>query len=156
MSNAKAGQVAKQQAMGAGGGLPPEILADLREIYLQGVRADLAALDGLLEDLSTGRRGWADFVERVRRVVHNVKGQGSSFGYPLMTEIGESLHALLRQAPERASPAVRRVIEAHVACLHGVIDSDIDGDPGPEGRRLVERLRALTGRVAAEPGSALS
>ena len=156
MSNAKAGQVAKQQPLSTGGGLPPEIMADLREIYLQGVRADLAALDALLEDLSARRRSWAEIVERLRRITHNVKGQGSSFGYPLMTEIGESLHALLRQAPEQATPTAARVIEAHVNCLHRVIENDIDGDPGPEGRQVVERLRALTGRVVAESQSSLS
>ena len=152
MPNAKAGQVAKQQPLG--GGLPPDVLADLREIYLQGVRADLAALDALLEDLGARRRSWTEVVERLRRITHNVKGQGSSFGYPMMTEIGESLHALLRQAPDQATPAAERVIEAHVTCLHRVIDNDIDGEPGPEGRQVVERLRALAGRILAENQSA--
>ncbi len=156
MPNAKAGQVAKQQPPSAGGGLPPEILADLREIYLQGVRADLAALDALLEDLSLGRRSWSEVVERLRQITHNVKGQGSSFGFPLMTEIGESLHALLRQAPEQSTPTAARVIEAHVTCLHRVIENDIDGEPGPEGRQVVERLRALTGRIVAETPSSPS
>ena len=150
MPNAKAGQVANQEPPSAGGGLPPEILADLREIYLQGVRGDLAALDALLEDMSLGRRSWAEIVERLRRITHNIKGQGTSFGFPLMTEIGESLHALLREAPEQSTPAAARVIEAHVTCLHRVIENDIDGEPGPEGRQVVERLKSLTDRAVAE------
>ena len=150
MPDTKAGQVAKQQPLSAGGGLPPDILADLREIYLQGVRGDLAALDALLEDLNLGRRSWAEIVDRLRQIIHNVKGQGTSFGFPLMTEIGNSLHALLRQAPERRTPGVARVIGAHVTCLHRVIDNDIDGEPGPEGRQVVERLQALTDRVVTE------
>ena len=156
MPDAKAGQVAKPQPLAAGGGLPPEILADLREIYLQGVRADLVALDTLLEDLDQRRRSWAEVVERLRQITHNVKGQGSSFGYPLMTEIGDSLHALLRRAPEQATATAARVIEVHVTCLHRVIENDIDGEPGPEGRRLVERLRALTGRVVSDTPASLS
>ncbi len=154
MPDSKAGPVAKQEPHGTSRGLSREMEADLRQIYLQGVRADLAALDALLADLSQQRRAWTEIVEGLRRVTHNVKGQGSSFGYPLMTEIGESLHALLRQAPDQATPDAERVIEAHVACLRRVIDNDIDGEPGPEGRQVVERLRALAGRILAENQSA--
>jgi len=156
MPDVKAGQVAKQGSLGEGRGLSSQMLAELREIYLQGVRADLTALDALLEDLSLDRRSWTEVIERLRRVTHNIKGQGSSFGYPLMTEIGGSLHELLRQAPDRPTPAAARVIEAHVTCLRRVIDNDIDGEPGPEGRRLVERLRALTGRIVSAGSTALS
>ncbi len=156
MPDSKAGPVAKQEPHGTSRGLSREMEADLRQIYLQGVRADLAALDALLADLSQQRRAWTEIVEGLRRVTHNVKGQGSSFGYPLMTEIGGSLHDLLRQAPDRPSQTVVRVIEAHVTCLHRVIADGIDGEPGSQGRLLVERLRALTGRVVSRDPSGLS
>ena len=156
MPDSKAGPVAKQESHSGSQGLSSEMQSDLQQIYLQGVRADLAALDALLADLSQERRAWPEILEGLQRVTHNVKGQGSSFGYPLMTEIGGSLHNLLRQAPDRPSPAVVRVIETHVTCLQRVIAEEIDGEPGPQGQRLVERLRALTGRVISTDPTALA
>ena len=147
MAKAEAGLSDELEPLGFGGRLSDEALAELRAAYLSGVRQDLANLDGLLADLKQGRRSWPDSLFRLREVVHNIKGQGTSFGFPLMTEIGESLHRLLQQSPGDASEGTKVVIAAHVACLRRIIEAEVDGDGGPTARQLLDRLQALSQRA---------
>lgn len=149
-----------ERPLGEAGRLSPELLEELRIAYLESVRGDLEALDSLTEDLLQDRRPWRESLERLRRVVHNIKGQGASFGYPLMTELGESLHQLLRDAPGAERPAAvseaKEVIQLHVLCLRRVIEGDLKGEPDAKGQSLVERLTALSRRVTgvkAGPGT---
>src|SRR3982750_2932729 len=52
-------------------------------------------------------------VKEIYGMAHNLKGQGSSFGYPLITRIGQSLCQLTRR--ERAfSDADLGIIQAHL------------------------------------------
>ena len=147
MTNAEVGRAGAPNPLGLTKPLAPEVLQELRETYLSGVRSDLDALDHLLEELERGERSWPDSLFRLREVVHNIKGQGSSFGFPLMTEIGESLHRLLQKSPGEATPAAMAVIGAHNACLRRVIEAGIEGDGGPKAQSLLSRLRSLTLRV---------
>ena len=147
MAKAEAGLAEEPESLGFGGRLSPEALAELRVAYLSGVRQDLGALESLLEDLEQGRRSWPDSLFRLREVVHNIKGQGTSFGFPLMTEIGESLHRLLQLSPGDASAGTKAVMAAHVACLRRVIDAGVEGEGGPKAKLLLERLQALALRA---------
>lgn len=144
-----------ERPLGEAGRLSPELLEELRTAYLESVSGDLEALDSLTEDLLQDRRPWREGLDRLRRVVHNVKGQGASFGYPLMTDVGESLHHLLRNAPAASRPAAvseaKEVIRLHVLCLRRVIEGDLRGEPEAKGQLLVQRLKALSGRIAGTP-----
>ena len=87
----------------------------------------------------------------IRRAAHNFKGLGGSFGYDLVTEIGDSLSRLLRHA-ETVQPRVTEVADAHVAAITRVVDEGLTGDGGDAGRRLLADLAARTESVlAADP-----
>ncbi len=149
MAKAEAGLAEEPESLGFGSRLSPEALAELRAAYFSGVRKDLEALEGLVDDLQQDRRSWPDSLFRLREVVHNIKGQGTSFGFPLMTEIGESLHLLLQKSPGEASAKVRAVIGAHVACLRRIIEAEIEGEGGPKAKQLLSRLQTLTQRATS-------
>jgi len=85
---------------------------------------------------------------RLFGIAHNMKGQGGSFGYDLITSIGSSLCECLR-GREAATDELMRVIKAHIDGLAVVFEHDLKGDGGELGQRLAERLRGL---VAADPG----
>src|SRR5262245_48999244 len=63
----------------------PSTIADLDRcaVLLKTAREDVGARSGAIKDLYG--------------MAHNIKGQGSSFGYPLVTRIGDSLCRLVRQ-----------------------------------------------------------
>jgi hypothetical protein len=76
-----------------------------------------------------------------------VKGQGSSFGFHLMTHIGASLCDYIREGGP-ASEAKLKVIDAHLSALEFVLERQIKGDGGDAGQGLLDKLK---GYVAAEP-----
>jgi len=125
--------------------------SDLVALYREGAEADVRELEILVSRLADCPEDWPDCHPRLRELVHNVKGQGSAFGYQLMTRIGESLSALLRGGAsadaERLEAHRLRLISAHVTALGTVLERDIAGSGGPLGEALVHRLSGLTGQL---------
>src|SRR5581483_1125788 len=79
-------------------------------------------------------------------IAHNLKGQGSSFGYPLVTRIGQSLCQLTRQ--ERTfSDADLGVIQAHLDALRLILTKGIKGEGGEVGAKLAVRLEQLAAQA---------
>ena len=69
-----------------------------------------------------------------------MKGQGGSFGYPLVSQLGSALCRQLETAPPPGSAGMERVT-ALVTAIGRVIRERLAGDGGEEGKRL----RALFG-----------
>ena len=115
--------------------------AELNALYREGVEADLDSLGALLSRIkeSEGDNAAQAFAE-ARGTLHNVKGQGTSFGFPLMTQIGESFHALVKfQAKQSGiNPGVVQLYEAHLTAMKTIIANDIRGE-GPE---LLQKVAA--------------
>ena len=84
-------------------------------------------------------------------IAHNIKGQGTSFGYPLMTQIGQSLCVFTRPAHEQAGRAFDDrelgVIQSHLDAMRLILTKEIRGDGGDTGRKLAQRLEAMVREV---------
>jgi len=117
----------------SGSGQVPLTEEELADLYKKGVDKDLSTLGALLSDLKACTDNGAELLEQARAVVHNVKGQGTSFGYPLMTRIGESYYALLKfqASQEELEPVVVKLYEAHLTAMKSIIENQIRGE-GPE------------------------
>lgn len=118
-------------------GLDPEALARaeaaldrLSPQYLHWAEADLASLRTALAELST---------ERLFAVAHNMKGQAATFGYPLITAIGERLCRYIDAHPKDADPAR---LTALVEAMAQVLTVRLDGDGGTAGQAILARLDA--------------
>jgi hypothetical protein len=126
------------------------VIANLTDSYLQWVLEDLTRLqnayDGLAASSEADRKGAA---EKVFQIAHDIKGQGGSFGYNLMTVIGNSLCRFIEKQPDVNAKGVE-VIGVHVASLKLVIAQDLKGDGGPIGEKLLAGLNAVIDKVAAK------
>ena len=65
-------------------------VAALRDSYREQLVADVAALQEVWSRLDAGAAP-AQVLKDVHAIAHNVKGQGGSFGYDLVTAIGASI-----------------------------------------------------------------
>lgn len=72
---------------------------------------------------------------RLRAAVHDLKGQGSSFGYPLITEFGMSLSNLLYRIRDIDEATMARIV-LHGDLLTAVAAHRIGGDGGETGLAL--------------------
>ena len=96
-------------------------LAKLRAKYADWVRDDINDLVSNCHD-QFGKEELA----RVRRTAHNLKGQGESFGYPLISVIGQSLyeHCENLRVPGPGDPAI---VRAHADAMLKVVEQGLTG-----------------------------
>jgi len=86
-------------------------------------------------------------LEEVRFIAHDMKGQGTTFGYPLITRISDSLAKFLTGKPALDSRTLD-IITVHVDSLLLVVGNGLAGDH-PDGEVLVANLKRLL--VAEKP-----
>lgn len=122
---------------------------ELRDLYFENAQKDVADLKAYVEQVKADAAAWPDAARGMREIAHNVKGQGSSFGYPLMTRVGDSFHRLVKVL-ETVDDGKLKLLEAHVTTLQTVLEKDIRGSGGDVGAALSERLEGLVDKALAE------
>jgi len=117
-------------------------VADLAKNYIPSTTADLDRCAALLKTARDDSAARANAVRDLYGIAHNIKGQGSSFGYPLVTRIAHSLCGLVRR--ERAFvDADLGIIQAHLDALRLILAKDIKGEGGEIGAKLAARLETM-------------
>lgn len=98
---------------------------------------------GKLEDGGDGEEATG----LIFRVAHDLKGQGTTFGYPLITQIAGSLCDFIGSAASSPSADLVNVIRAHLSALNLILKQNIKGDGDAAAQQLVEKLALAAGRV---------
>ncbi len=86
-------------------------------------------------------------LKEIFQIVHDIKGQGGSFGYQMMTEIGTHLCRFV-ESLESANPEEIGVVELHVDALRLVIADNMKGDGGAAGVSLFKGLEMVVAKVS--------
>ena len=108
--------------------------------------ADVAEALGALGKLENGGDD-EEATSLIFRVAHDLKGQGTTFGYPLATQIAGLLCDFIRSAASAPSADLVSVIRAHLAALNLVLKQNIKGDGDTAAQQLVEKLALAAERV---------
>ena len=131
-------------------GMDPALLAKAEEAVVKvqnsidfaaQVAPDLAKITDALQHISQ-RNDQHKHLEAMFQVVHDLRGGGTSFGYPLVTQIGSLLCKYIEHR-EDADDAEIEVIRAHVDALRAVVMSKLKGDGGPIGQEIVKGLHKI-------------
>lgn len=85
------------------------------------------------------------------RVAHDLKGQGTTFGYPLTTQIAGLLCDLIRLTSSSPSADRVSVIRAHLSALSLVLKQKIKGEGDAAAQHLVEKLALAAARAEPKP-----
>ena len=120
--------------------------AELLAMFRDGAIESLAELKESSRALVENPEAEAGRLARMAELVHVLKGQGSSFGFPLVTQIGTSCMRLLK-GRESVDAPVAGLIAAHIDALDVVIEKSIQGDGGEFGAALTQRLEALVTKL---------
>ena len=106
-----------------------------------------------LEDLwrqfqKTASNGKSDVgqIEALFNMAHEIRGQGGSFGFPIISTIGDSLCKFLdkRQVLSKIDLDIVRI---HIFAMKAVFRQNLKGDCGEVGREIGNLFRALRERV---------
>jgi|TARA_B100002003_G_C13912103_1_gene443827 hypothetical protein len=85
----------------------------------------------------------------IHDIAHDMKGQGGTFGYPLITDFGESLYKCTHKS-EQCSDNLVGLIKAHIDGMKAVINGRISGDGGEIGKELLESLNQAIQKYSSE------
>ncbi len=81
----------------------------------------------------------------VFEIAHDMKGQGGSFDYNLITIIGDSLCRFIEKKKEFTSADIE-VVEVHVNSIRLVIMNGMKGDGGEVGKKILQGLNAVVSK----------
>lgn len=123
-----------------------EVIASLADDYMDWVREDFVRLEAAFEVLKAGEGDEKENLDAVFQIGHDMKGQGGSFGYDLMTAIGDHLCRLI-ETLDKVGPRELVMIRVHIDAMRVVITKELKGDGGDEGRQLLMGL-TLVGEKA--------
>lgn len=145
--------------MGAGAGkskrnLDPKLLAEAEDalasfkedfpgVLMREVRRMTADFETYLLDPEAGREALA----ALRATAFDIKGQGGSVGFAIVSRIGETLYRLLEGRDRLAARDVE-ILRAHIEALRAIAVNRCAGEGGEVGREITQALDLLTARNA--------
>ena len=88
-----------------------------------------------------------DAIARIRKTSHEIKGQGETFGYPLLTRAGHMLHGFIDR-DEAVAARHLDLIAAHIDFMNLVVQDGVRGEGGPKEDQLLGALETAARKVA--------
>jgi len=118
-------------------------VANLTDQYLDWVVQDLDRIGKAFEELETADEGSVpEKLEAVFQISHDIKGQGGSFGYDMMTSVGNQLCRLIEYA-DATNPKLIEAVGVHIETMKLVISQKIKGDGGKVGEQMLSGLEQI-------------
>ncbi len=123
-------------------------IAGMTDNYLDWVQDDLKKLDEAFQKLKAATGDRKAEADAVFQVAHDIKGQGGSFGFDLMTIVGNELCRLLERVEKIGNSEVEAV-RVHVEAMKLVIQNRMRGDGGKAGQALVSGIRQVGAKLTS-------
>ena len=146
-------QLKNKVSVGGPGAVDADVLAraemvitEMADQYLDWVKVDLEKLQAAYADLAAAGPGAKDEVTRVFEVAHDMKGQGGSFGYDLITIIGNQVCRIIERS-DTIGAAEIEAIGVHVNTMKLVITEEMKGDGGDSGKKILLGLEKVYEKV---------
>ena len=73
-----------------------------------------------------------------------MRGQGSTFGYPLITQVAQSISETLKLSLDSGKLIAQ--MNAHIDTVEAIIENEATGDGGDMGRDILKSLEDRIGR----------
>lgn len=125
-----------------------QLIAGLQGDYLSWVQEDLTRIQAAYEKARDDKDNRDAHLEALFQISHDMKGQGGSFNYPLMTQIGNLLCRFLEKQPRPLGSAEMDVVKVHIDTMRIVISKKMEGDGGQMGDQLMRGLQAVLAKVS--------
>jgi len=118
--------------------------------YLEAAHEDMARLATAYDNAIKDPANRVAHMTELYAVVQSIKGQGTSFGYPLMTAVGSQLARFIEDCGENLTDAQMEAVKVHQEALRLVMQQKMEGDGGPIGQKLVAGLALVIKKIKGE------
>jgi len=123
-----------------------DIVANLAGPFLKSVGDELPEMEELLSEFSVGDSRDGKVVLAFRRHIHDLRGMGATFGYPLVTEIANQIHGIIHHFPS-TTPEQIDAVRVHVDAFKLVVTEDLEGGGGERGYEIMDGLRKVFSKI---------
>lgn len=123
-----------------------EAIAGMANEYLDWVDNDIERIEAACKALRENPSDRTEKLKDVYHVAHDIKGQGGSFGFDLMTVIGTQMCRLIDKA-DADDPDLVDAIEVHINAMKLIIANQITGDGGREGEVMLRGLEKVCDKI---------
>jgi chemotaxis protein histidine kinase CheA len=133
-----------------------QVIQNMSEDYLKWAKDDLVRLANAFAALKASGGQTADtaqLLDAIFSVSHDIKGQGGSFDYQLMTIVGNQLCRFIENLAGTADANAIEVIELHVNALQAVMAHKLKGDGGAIGKKFLAGLEQVIAKRTVKPGA---
>ena len=114
-------------------------LDDMKVEFEVWIRDDLQALRDALTALRETTAADPAILARIKTLSHEIKGQGATYGYPLLTIVGDLLHGFIECDPEVAAKHLS-LLDAHVDFMTLVLAQEIRDEGDARVRKILAAL----------------
>ena len=97
------------------------------------------------------RGGRTTNFEEINLIAHELRGQGGTFGYPLITVFGKSLYEVTKP-PCREDDAGLEIVKAHIDTMRAVLRDQVEGDGGSIGQALFKAVKIAITKYSPKAG----
>lgn len=118
-------------------------MAEAAARYVDWVQDTVSQMNSLFRQATEAPAGSAERSEALKgigHIAHELRGQGGTFGFPLITAFAGSLFKFT-QGETTDSAERMAVVKAHVDAIRVVFAREIRGDGGEVGKALVQALQ---------------
>ncbi|MCW5750986.1 MAG: Hpt domain-containing protein [Alphaproteobacteria bacterium] len=139
-------------------GIPPDAariaqqaVERLQDEFVEWARRDIARLAELAPELASAPSDAAveETRQQARIIAHDLRGQGATFGYPLVTEIATCLGTIMRL--EKLDREMQQdMLQTLAEMMREVIEQRMRGDGGASGEKLRKKAHRMA-VLAADP-----
>jgi hypothetical protein len=121
-----------------------EAVGKLADQYRDWVRGDIEKLREFIMSARTGGDARAAAYAEIRKIAHDLRGQGTTFGFPLVTRMAQSISEILKHGSmDDTSDAI---LSAHIDALAEIVEGNVAGTGGAPGARIVATVETAIGR----------
>ncbi len=138
---------------GGDGGIDPDLIKQAEDLvgsmggeFTESVSQEISHVMELALSLETNPAKATDILQDVRRVAHDLRGQGATYGYDLISDVSECLFRYADCLTD-AADLNPDVLRAHADAMRAIIMNEVKGDGGEVGTDLVSSLDALVTRM---------
>lgn len=122
-------------------------LASMSDQFGGWLNDELTKLEAAYAIVNKSGSGEHELEEFYRRA-HDLKGLGTTYGYPIVSQFAASLCKLI-DSPEGRAQAPRKILDAHVGAIIAAVKQSIKDSDHPIGKALLIELQTQVNRYAA-------
>jgi chemotaxis protein histidine kinase CheA len=122
-------------------------LASMSDQFGGWLEEEMVKLEAAHKLVNTPGSGEKELEEFYRRA-HDLKGLGTTYGYPIVSQFAASLCKLV-DSPEGRSRAPKQILDAHVASIVAAVRQKVTESSHPIGKALLNELTSQVAKYAS-------